>query len=114
MIDDKNASLMPSMESPRRHLKTAIAPQVLTVICKHQVKVHEEDLADETLLVFLQGYAKTSLHNLTFLGAEIHYKMNLKPFDRVENLACQCERLSRPMAYTMSLRPREGKRSGDK
>ena len=59
--DDKNASLPPSKRIPQTQLKTAIAPQVLTVICKNHVRIHEEDLADETLLVFLQGYAKTSL-----------------------------------------------------
>jgi hypothetical protein len=99
-------------------LKTAIAPHVLILICRHHVKVSEDDLGDEALVVFLQGYAKTSLkddeYDLTFLGAEIEYQMNLKPFERVENLACQCARLFRRMSYNRLLKPRKGRRSGDK
>jgi hypothetical protein len=51
----------------------------------------EEDPQDEDVPDFLQGYARTSFkgdaYDLTFVGAEIDYSMNLKPFDRVENLA---------------------------
>jgi len=89
IIDDKNASLPPSKRIPKTPLKTAIAPHVLTVICRHHVRV---SLTDEALLAFMQGYAKTSLkgddYDLTFLGAEIEYQMNLKTFDRVDNLTC--------------------------
>jgi hypothetical protein len=31
-------------------------------------------------------------YDLTFLAAEIEYQMSLKPSDRVENLANQCEK----------------------
>jgi len=76
-------------ESLKTPLKTAIAPHVLILVCRHHVKVSEDDLGDEALLVFLQGYAKTSLkddeYDLTFLGAEIEYQKNLKPFESVEN-----------------------------
>jgi hypothetical protein len=54
-----------------------LAPHVLTVICRQHVKNSEDDLTDEALLAFLQGYAKTSLkgddYDLTFLGSEIEY-----------------------------------------
>jgi hypothetical protein len=102
IIDGENPPLPPSTRSSMTPLKTAIAPRVLTVICRHHVRVSEDDLTDEALLAFLQGYAKTSLqgddYDLTYLGAEIEYQMNLKPFYRVENLACQCEKMIQTMA----------------
>jgi hypothetical protein len=94
-MDDQSASLLPSRRITKTLLKTAIALHVLTVICTHHLNANENELTDETLLAFLQGYTKTSFkgddYELTFLGAEIDYKTNLKPFDRVENLACQCD-----------------------
>jgi len=93
IIDGKNASLPRSKRIPKTLLKTAIAPHVFTVICRYHVRVSKDDLTDEALLAFLQGYTKTSLngddYDLTFLGAEIEYQMNLKPYDIVENLTCQ-------------------------
>jgi len=75
IIDNKNASLPPSKRIPKTPLKTASTPYVLMVICRHHVKVNEED---EALLAFQQGYAKTFLkgddYDLTFPGAEIDYK----------------------------------------
>ena len=89
--------LFPIEEDPQTPLKTAIAPHVLTVIWSHHVRVTENYLSDEALLVFLQRHAKTSLERddyyLTSLGGEMEYQMNLKPFDRVESVAFQCERI---------------------
>jgi len=42
-------------------LKSTIAPHALTIICRHHVKLNEDDLADEALLAFVQGYANISL-----------------------------------------------------
>jgi hypothetical protein len=61
IIDYKKVSPPPSKRIPKMPLKTAMAPHVLTVICRHHVKVSEDDLTAEALLAFLQGYAKTSL-----------------------------------------------------
>ena len=97
IIDHKNSSLPPSKTIPKTPLKTAIAPHVLTVIGRHHVKVSEGDVTNEVLLAFLQGYAKTFLkgddYDLTFLGDEIEYHMNLKPCDRVGNLGCQSPKI---------------------
>jgi hypothetical protein len=59
--DDKNASLPPSKSIPKTPLKTTIAPHVLRIICRHHVKLNEDDLADEDLLAFVQRYANISL-----------------------------------------------------
>jgi hypothetical protein len=41
IIDDKNASLLPSKRIPKASLKTAIAPHILTVICSYQSRQDE-------------------------------------------------------------------------
>ena len=71
IIDDKNASLQPSKKIPKTLLKTAIAPHVLTVICRHHVKVSEDDLTDEALLAFLQGYAKNAREHKRYRNPRI-------------------------------------------
>jgi hypothetical protein len=98
IIDDKNASLQPSKKIPKTLLKTAIAPHVLTVICRHHVKFSEDDLTEE---IHPPGFPARTRQNLPqgrrsrpdFLGVEIENQMNLKPFDRVEKLACQCDEI---------------------
>ena len=114
IIDNKNASLPPSKRIPKTPLKTAITPYVLMVICRHHVKVNEDDLIDEALLAFQQGYAKTSLkgddYDLTFLGAEIECHMNLKPLNRVENLACQCGKIIQTYGLQQNAETKAGKK----
>ena len=90
IIDDKNASLPPSKRIPQTPLKAAIAPHVLTVICRHHLKVSEDDL--------------------TFLGAEIEYQKNLKLFGRVENLACQCEKIIQTYGLQQTVETKAGKK----
>jgi hypothetical protein len=111
--DDKNASLPPSKRIPQTQLKTAIAPQVLAVICRHYDKVNGANLTDEALLTFLQGYAKTSLkgtdYDLTFFGAAIEYQMNLKPFDRLGNLTIQCEKINQTYGLQQMFGTKAGK-----
>ena len=51
IIDNKNASLPPSKRIPKTPLKTASTPYVLMVICRHHVKVNEDEFIDEALLV---------------------------------------------------------------
>jgi hypothetical protein len=94
-IDDKNVPLSPSSRIPKTPLKTAITSHVLAgITSRYHVKVSKDDLTDEALL---EGCAKTSLkrddYNLTFRGAKVEYQMTLKPFDRVKNLALQCENM---------------------
>jgi hypothetical protein len=76
----------------------------------------EDDLTDEALLAFLQGYAKTSLKgdnfDLNFLRAEIEYQMNLMTGLRTSH--ANATRLSRQMGYSRSLTTRQERRSGDK
>ena len=60
-LSPPSSRLAPSKRIPKTPLKTAIAPHVLTVMCRHHVKFNEDDLTDEAILAFLQGYAKTSL-----------------------------------------------------
>ena len=78
------------------------------------VKFSEDDLTDEALLAFLQGYAKTSFkggdNDLTFLGAEIGYQMNLKPFDRVKNIACQCQKIIQTYGLQQVVETEAGKK----
>jgi hypothetical protein len=109
------------------HLKTLMkTPHVLTDICRHHFKVNEDDLTDKVLLDFQQGYTKTSLldfqqgytktslhgddYDLTSLGAEIDFKMNLKPFDRVESLACQCEKIIQTYVLQQGVETNAGKK----
>ena len=70
-LSPPSSRLAPSKRIPKTPLKNAIAPHVLTFICRHHVKVNEDDLIDESLLAFLHGYEKTSLkgdeYDLTFL-----------------------------------------------
>ena len=88
-------------------LKTAIAPHVLTVICRHHVKVTHDDLTDEALLAFLQGYAKSSLK-------ADDYDLTSSLLTGLRTLHANAKILFRRMAYSRSLRPRQGRRSGDK
>jgi hypothetical protein len=81
IIDDKNVSLPPSKRIPKTPLKTAIAPHV---------RVSEDDL--------------------TFLGAEIEYQKNLKLFGRVENLACQCEKIIQTYGLQQTVETKAGKK----
>jgi len=99
---------MPSNSFLKTPLKTAIAPYVLTVICRHHLEVNE------ALLALVQGYAKISLkghdYDLNFLGADILYKINLKPFEMVENLACQCEKIIQTHCIQKVVENKEGKK----
>jgi hypothetical protein len=105
--------LSPAIEE-ETPLRTEIALHVLAVMCRHRVKVSEDDLADEALLAFLHGYGKPSLkeedYDVTFLGAEIEHQMNLKLFDRIENLACQCENIIQTIGLQQVIETKAGKK----
>ena len=67
------------------------------MICKYRLNIEQDALIVDTLRVFLEGYAKKSLegddYDLVFLATEVEYKMELKPYDKIEYLSCQCENL---------------------
>ena len=101
-------------EDPQDATEDCDCSHVLIVIYRHHVRVSEHDLTDEALLAFLQEYAKTSLkgdhYDLTFLGPEIEYQMNLKPSYTVENLASQCEKIIQTYGLQQIVETKAGKK----
>ena len=85
IIDDRNASEDCDCSSPSLH----------------------DDLIDEALLAFLQGYAKSSLK-------ADDYDLTSSLLKGLRTLHANAKILFRRMAYSRSLRPRQGRRSGDK
>jgi len=82
---------------PETSLRTAVVPHVVEVICEHHLEFDENDKTVEALITFLQGYAKAYLKGIDdwwrALVSGVRHLMNLKHFDRVDNLMCQLKKV---------------------
>jgi len=62
------------------------------VICKYHLKIEQDA---DSLRVFFEVYPKKSLegddYDLALRATEVEYKMELKSYDRIEDLSCQCD-----------------------